>query len=264
MKSNLSQNVYQNDIDTRKKWLVRMVTLTVWMCALLCAVYWGLKFTKTNQISATAAAIVPAKVAETQAVAQFLGVYGASERRQFVASGSTNLVLQGIANTDAGGGVALIAVEGKPAKAYRVGSEITEMWKLKSLSRTGAILVSSKSNAEELPLTIQAKQPTTGIIISTNPAHTSSNSPRLPLPIRQNATDQNSTASSSSNTANLGAVASVSEPLSTQPMRAVSKYANQDTNTSSVGPVAQVERLNAPLTYNQSITGNSSNTNSQK
>ena len=266
MKSNLSQIGYQQAINSGNKWLVRLVTLTVWMLALLCAVYWGLKFIKLNQISATPTAIVPAKVVETQAVAQLLGSIGTIESKQINAAVNTSLVLHGIANTNSGGGIALIAVDGKPAKPHGVGSQITELWKLKSLSRTGVTLVSSKSSAEQMSLTLQARQSTTGIIVNTNSANVASNTPRIPLPMRNNAVDPNNSILGASNpsASTSGAAASASGLIPSSSVRAVSKYANQDTNTTPVGSMAQVEQLNAPLTSSRSLPSTSADTTSLK
>lgn len=266
MNSKLSRIGSNQTFSTGNNWLVRLVTFAIWMFVLLCVVYWGFKFTKFKPISAIPAGIVPVKVVETQAVAQLLGSSGCIGNKPISTAINANFVLHGIANTNSGGGIALIAVDGKPAKPHGVGSQITELWKLKSLSRTGVTLVSSKSSAEEMSLTLQARQPTTGIVVNTNSANASSNTPRIPLPMRNNAVEPNNSTPGASNPSesNSGASASVSGLLPSPSVRAVSKYTSQDTNTTPVGSMAQVEQLNAPLTSSRALSSTSADKSSMK
>ncbi|HMS25834.1 MAG TPA: hypothetical protein PKC80_00450 [Burkholderiaceae bacterium] len=266
MKSNLSRIGYQQAFNLRNKWLARLVTLTVWMFVLLSVFYWGLKFTKLNSISATPAPLVPAKVVETQAVALLLGSVGTNGSKPINTNSNSNLLLLGTANTNSGGGIALIAVEGKPAKPYEVGSQITEVWKLKSLSRSGVTLVSRKSNAEEIFLALQPRQSTTGITVNTNSANSGSNTPRIPLPLRNNAVDPNNSIPGNSNpsASNSGAAASASGLIPSQSVRAVSKYTTQDTIAAPARSVAQVEQLNAPLASNRANSSTSADVMSLK
>ena len=267
MNSTLSRIGSQHAINSSNNWLVRLVTLIIWMLTLICVVYWGVKFTKLKAISAIPTAIVPAKAVETQTVAKLLGTNGAigSNPRSMVAN--ANFVLHGVANTNTGGGIALIAVDGKPAKPYPVGSQLTELWKLKTLSRTGVVLVGSKSNAEEMSLILQPRQPTTGIVVNANSAvANTTNNPRIPLPQRNNVAVPNNSIPALQNQSaiNSGAAASSSGLNSTQAARAVSKYATQESTTTPVGSVVQVEELNTSNTINRTLSSTTADTTNLK
>ena len=106
------------------RWAPRLVTFAVWALALASAVYWGLK--STSEPGGPQAAVLAQGRApiDTGAVARLLG--GAPQGPATVAlvNPSTRFALVGVIAGQGTGGAALIAVDGKPPKPYRVGSVV--------------------------------------------------------------------------------------------------------------------------------------------
>ena len=72
---------------------------------------------------------------------------------------STKFVLFGLANSAGGQGVALIALDGKPAKPYRVGSLVADDLILKSICKTGVILATSLKSPDGVTLELPERKP---------------------------------------------------------------------------------------------------------
>ena len=92
--------------------------------------------------------------ADPAAVARVLGVRAASPVVR--ASLASRFILQGVVSGGPGGGAALISVDGKPAKAVRVGSVVEEGLILQSANARAVTLAESRSSPAlmtlEMPL----------------------------------------------------------------------------------------------------------------
>lgn len=143
-------------------WSLRLITLAVWLAAVLCGVYWAMKFVTVKPVNASLAAATPAVVPDSQAIAKLLGATNSGAEQAILTTASSNYALFGLAMEKSGGGVALIATDGKPAKPYRVGSKVADEWVLKSISRTDVVLAASMNAADGMKLALPARQPATG------------------------------------------------------------------------------------------------------
>lgn len=160
-------------------WSLRLITLAVWLVAVLCGAYWALKFVTVKPISANAAALTPAIVVDSSAVAKLLGAIDNVAGKATITPASSNYALFGLAMTSGGHGVALIATDGKPAKPYRVGSKVADDLVLKSVSRTEAILATSLSAADGMKLELPVRQPASTSVSALAPGRTAF--PALPI-----------------------------------------------------------------------------------
>lgn len=126
------------------KWLVRIITLAVWALAAMSATVWSLKFA-----GSTSTPVAVTTVAESTSDGEqrdLARIFGLPSVEQSVAPASTvrtvdpgaRLVLLGVVANRAKTGVALIAVDGKAAKPYRVGSQIEDSYTLKSVAARSA------------------------------------------------------------------------------------------------------------------------------
>lgn len=145
-------------------WSLRLITLAVWLLAVLCGVYWAMKFVTVKPVNAVFAAASPAVVLDSQAIAKLLGAPDSVAGQAIITPASSNYALFGLAVTKTGSGVALISTDGKPAKPYRVGSKVADEWVLKSISRTDAILATAMNAADGMKLDLPMRQPATGNI----------------------------------------------------------------------------------------------------
>ena len=117
--------------NSHSKWGVRLGTLALWAAAGASVVFWGLRLSAPAAAPAVLAAPAVAAVApDGQALARLLGARPASapgsplEAAPPVAS---RFVLMGVlSGRTSGGGAALIAVDGKPAKPFRLGAAVDE------------------------------------------------------------------------------------------------------------------------------------------
>ncbi len=124
-------------------WAVRLVTFAVAAVAAASAAYWGLKVWNASHVSrAGTAAIASAPPLDPQALANVLGGGSAALTPQAgsAAVANTQYVLQGVVADTQSGGAALIAVDGKPAKPFRVGAAVDGGLVLLSVSGRQAAL----------------------------------------------------------------------------------------------------------------------------
>lgn len=127
------------------------VTALVWALAAASAVYWGLRIRgEASGGQAPAPVAAPAETQpDPQAVARVLGASGAAAAPASVAS---RFALQGVVASPAGGGSALIAVDGQPARPYVVGDAVGEGWVLRSVAGRQAVLAADGGAAVTLEL----------------------------------------------------------------------------------------------------------------
>lgn len=124
-------------------WLPRTGSFAVWLLAAGCAVYWGLKLPAASRAAPPApVATGPAVAADPAAVARLLGAMPAAPGAAPAAAPaqSTRFALVGVVSARSKGGAALIAVDGKPARPYRVGAVVEDGLVLQSVAPRRATL----------------------------------------------------------------------------------------------------------------------------
>ena len=143
--------------NTYSRWGLRLATLALWALAGAGAVYWAL------QLSARPSAPGPGALApepprpDPQARARLLGARPEAAAAA-PAAGSRFVLLGVLAGTASGGGAALISVDGKPARPYRVGAAVEQGLVVQSLSRREARLGASQDGASTMTLEVARKK----------------------------------------------------------------------------------------------------------
>ena len=143
--------------NTYSRWGLRLATLALWALAGAGAVYWAL------QLSARPSAPGPGALApepprpDPQALARLLGARPEAAAAA-PAAGSRFVLLGVLAGTASGGGAALISVDGKPARPYRVGAAVEQGLVVQSLSRREARLGASQDGASTMTLEVARKK----------------------------------------------------------------------------------------------------------
>lgn len=135
---------------SQSRWGLRAITLTVWALAAASLVYWGLRLSRDTATAEPALSATPAIVIDPLSVARVLGATAAQALPQ--ASFASRFILQGVVAGSPGGGAALIAVDGKPARAYRVGSAIEDGVVLQSAIGRQVTLAASRDGPVLLTL----------------------------------------------------------------------------------------------------------------
>ncbi len=142
-------------MNSHSQWASRGVTFLLAALVAVSAVYWVLKWPETK-VSVPVSTPVAPSPSEPQALARLLG--GASAEPSVSAPMShvpSRLVLIGVV-AGASGGTALIAVDGKPAKPFRVGRQVEEGLMLQSVAKRQAVLAASVNGPAVLTLELSA------------------------------------------------------------------------------------------------------------
>jgi general secretion pathway protein C len=140
--------------NSSNRWAVAGGTFMLWALVAASAVYWGTKLSNSGGSAPMAPAARTAPPADPAGVARLLGASPAAAAAP--ASLASRFTLLGIVSNPGHGGAALIAVEGKPAKPYRVGAPVEEGLLLQSVeprrASLGATMDGPPAVTLELPL----------------------------------------------------------------------------------------------------------------
>ena len=142
----------------QSRWTVRLATLLVWLLAAGSCVYWGLRMAPRSAPAGVVAAARQPFSTDPGAVARLLGASAlvAASPTQPAVSLASRFNLLGVVASRSNRGAALIAVDGKPPRPFRVGSPIDEGLVLQSVDGRRAILAASAGGPPVLTLELPA------------------------------------------------------------------------------------------------------------
>lgn len=146
--------------NLQSRWAVAGSTFLLWALVAGSAVFWGLK------MSARSAALPNAPVAtrapdpaDPVAVAKLLGATPATAAAAPAAPAlASRLSLVGVVASASHRGAALISIDGKPAKPFRVGAPVEEGLVLQSVQGRSAVLGASPNGQSALTLELPARK----------------------------------------------------------------------------------------------------------
>ncbi|MES2186080.1 MAG: type II secretion system protein N [Pseudomonadota bacterium] len=129
------------------RWAPPAATAVLWALAAGSALFWGLRL--SGPASAPAYAPIAASEAPDADAGALGRVLGAvrSEAPQAAPAASRFVLLGVLADVSSGGGAALLAVDGQPARPFRVGSTVAPGYVLQSVGRRRAVLGATGSAA---------------------------------------------------------------------------------------------------------------------
>jgi general secretion pathway protein C len=147
-------------MQMRKNWTIRLATFAVWLLAGASLVFWVLKFIQGTAVPANAAVVAAPASAVVDATALSRGLGGSSQTPVGTVAvappssiNAARFVLTGVvAGQFPGQGIALIAVDGKGAKPYKVGTSVTQGVVLQSVRARQAKLATTADAPEALTL----------------------------------------------------------------------------------------------------------------
>jgi general secretion pathway protein C len=140
------------------RWAVAIGTFVLWGLAAASAVYWAMKLGSTPISGPVAPPAPSAPASDPAMVARLLGATPAGPAATPVASLSSRFNLLGIVAEQDGGGAALISVDGKPPKPYRVGATVDEGLVLQSVQRRRAAIGPSLQASSALTLELPPRK----------------------------------------------------------------------------------------------------------
>jgi general secretion pathway protein C len=127
-------------MTTPSSWTVRGTAFALWLLVAASAVYWGLKLAARP---ATLAAPAPGRAVvavDPGAVARLLGGSPAAAVAAAPSLASRFALVGVVAGARSGGGAAVISVDGKPAKPFRVGTAVDENLVVQAVEGRRAVL----------------------------------------------------------------------------------------------------------------------------
>lgn len=147
--------------NSHSKWGVRLGTLALWAAAGASVVFWGMRLSAPAAGMAAPVALVAPAAPDAQALARVLGAVpaapGAASAAPVASLASRFSLIGVLSGRSSGGGAALIAVDGKPAKPFRLGAEVDEGLVLQALSPRQAQLGGSLDGPATLTLDMPLK-----------------------------------------------------------------------------------------------------------
>ena len=216
-------------------WTLRLFTFIVWAAVGLCVAYWAFKFVTTKPVEATAAVALPAVVVDTKAIAKLLGATDNIATQAINTPANAKFSLFGLAATSTGHGIALIAIEDKPAKPYRVGAKVTDDLVLKSISKVNAILAVSLSAPDGPKLELPKRKPATFVAASApNPA-AQLQAPSVTIPAT-NAPNNVATNPSAGAVPNYANTVGTPNPVLAESLRPISRFAPRPNADGTIPP----------------------------
>ena len=140
------------------RWPSVTATVVLWAAAAASIVFWGLRMaTPADSARPPAVSSVSALNVDSAAVVRMLGAQPVVERVAVAPDAASRFALLGVVADDTGRGAALIAVDGQPAKPFRVGAVVDEGLVLQSLDPRQARLGASMDGPATLTLDMPAK-----------------------------------------------------------------------------------------------------------
>jgi len=140
-------------------WWLRIATFLLAALAAASATYWVLKWRSSASPSRPAVmAFSESSPIDPQALVRLLGGTQAGTANAPLARAASHFKLFGVLADRSKGGYALIAVDGKAAKPFRVGSQVNDALVLHSLSGRSAALATSLDG----PVTLTLELPKLG------------------------------------------------------------------------------------------------------
>ena len=143
---------------SRASWLLRGATLAVWLLVGSSLVFWGLRLLPAPGGNAPVPAPTPLSQPHAQAMAPLLGVAAAVPDRPTAHTlQAPRVTLLGVmAGHATNTGVALLAIDGKPPKPVRVGTELEPGMVVQSVHPREVRLGPSAEGPSTLTLTVPA------------------------------------------------------------------------------------------------------------
>ena len=142
--------------NLQSRWTAAGITLIVWALLAASAVYWSLKFSRGDDTGMVPVTVRAPSPADPAVVARLLGYSQAAGPQ--APSLASRFALLGVVASRERDGTALIAVDGRPAKPFRVGATVAESLVLQSVEARRAVLAAAKDGPPAVTLDLPPKR----------------------------------------------------------------------------------------------------------
>lgn len=142
------------------RWHAPLATTGLWALAAGAAVFWALRLASPADAVAAAASMPrPSVSADTDAVARLLGVLPASNTAPVAPEAASRFALSGVVADPSKQGAALIAIDGKAPRPFRVGSRVGDNYVLQSVGLRSATLGAQADGPAAFTLQLPVRAP---------------------------------------------------------------------------------------------------------
>ena len=142
------------------RWHAPLATTGLWALAAGAAVFWALRLASPADAVAAAASMPrPSVSADTDAVARLLGVLPASNTAPVAPEAASRFALSGVVADPSKQGAALIAIDGKAPRPFRVGSRVGHNYVLQSVGLRSATLGAQADGPAAFTLQLPVRAP---------------------------------------------------------------------------------------------------------
>ena len=139
-------------LNAHRVWGPRVATFSLAALAAASLTYWGLKWSVSAEPQLAPVAMVDDAPADSQSLVRLLGGASTVSVASASPSASSRFALLGVLAGGGSRGAAVISVDGKPAKPYKVGSLVADNLVLQSVGGRRAVLAAGANAAPELTL----------------------------------------------------------------------------------------------------------------
>ena len=142
------------------RWHAPLATAGLWALAAGAAVFWALRLASpTDAVAAAAAMPRPSFSADAEAVGRLLGVVSVQNTAPAAPEAASRFALVGVVADPSSQGAALIAIDGKPPRPFRVGSRVGDNYVLQSVGVRSATLGASAQGPAAFTLQLPVRAP---------------------------------------------------------------------------------------------------------
>jgi general secretion pathway protein C len=142
------------------RWHAPLATTGLWALAAGAAVFWALRLASPADMVAAAATVpAPSVSADSDAVARLLGVLPASSTAPLTPEAASRFALSGVVADPSKQGAALIAIDGKAPRPFRVGSKVGDNYVLQSVGLRSATLGAQVDGPAAFTLQLPVRAP---------------------------------------------------------------------------------------------------------
>ena len=145
------------DFNAPSRAVLPVVTLLVWGAVAFSAVTWGLRWSAPAAVPSNATSAEQA-LPEVDASAAARSLGAAPVQAAAAPTLASRFQLLGVLDAGPDAGAALMAVDGQPAKPYRVGAVVTDGWVLQTAQGRRVSLGASVAGPSSLALELPAKK----------------------------------------------------------------------------------------------------------